>query len=338
MVVSFDPTAPASAAFDWKMQGVLPAISLNDGLWTPHFDLLASDASAKEFVVEVEEDGFAALRFGDGQHGLHPQSGDSFSARYRVGNGTRGNVGADSIINIVSVEPAISVVRNPLPARGGVDPETNEHVRQSAPNAFRIQERAVTPADYAEVAERYPGIQQAAARFRWTGSWRTVFIAVDRLGGLEVDDDFKGKMRTHMEQYRMAAQDLEIDKPLYVSLEIEMTVCVKADYFRSDVKTTLLRVFSNRILPDGTRGVFHPDNFSFGQTVYLSPLYAAAMKVEGVAAVRITTFQRQASPDLQKLALKAGKLTLARLEIARLDNDPNFPERGVLRLNVEDGK
>ena len=136
----------------------------------------------------------------------------------------------------------------------------------------------------------------------------------------------------------MAGQDLEIDKPLYVSLEIEMTVCAKADYFRSDVKTALLRVFSNRILPDGTRGVFHPDNFSFGQTVYLSPLYAAAMKVEGVAAVRITTFQRQASPDQQKLALKAGKLTLARLEIARLDNDPNFPERGVLRLNVEDGK
>jgi hypothetical protein len=338
MVVSFDPTAPASAAFDWKMQGVLPAISLNNGLWTPHFDLLASDASAKEFVVEVEEDGFAAIRFGDGQHGSRPQSGDSFSARYRVGNDTRGNVGADSIINIVSVEPAISGVRNPLPARGGVDPETNEHVRQSAPSAFRVQERAVTPADYAEVAERDPGIQQAAARFRWTGSWRTVSIAVDRLGGLEVADDFKDKLRTRMERYRMAGQDLEIDKPLYVSLEIEMTVCAKADYFRSDVKTALLRVFSNRILPDGTRGVFHPDNFSFGQTVYLSPLYAAAMKVEGVAAVRITTFQRQASPDQQKLALKAGKLTLARLEIARLDNDPNFPERGVLRLNVEDGK
>jgi hypothetical protein len=83
--------------------------------------------------------------------------------------------------------------------------------------------------------------------------------------------------------------------------------------------------------------VFHPDNFSFGQAVYLSPLYAAAMRLEGVAAVRITTFQRQASPDPKQLALKAGKLTLARLEIARLDNDSNYPEHGVFHLNVEDG-
>ena len=136
----------------------------------------------------------------------------------------------------------------------------------------------------------------------------------------------------------MAGHDLEINGPLYVSLEIEMTACAKADYFRSDIKAALLQIFSNRVLPDGTRGVFHPDNFSFGQTVYLSPLYAAAMKVEGVAAVTITTFQRQASPDPKQLALHVGKLTLGRLEIARLDNDPNFPEHGVFRLNVEDGK
>jgi hypothetical protein len=29
---------------------------------------------------------------------------------------------------------------------------------------------------------------------------------------------------------------------------------------------------------------------------------------------------------------------LHRLEIARLDNDPNFPENGVLRLIMEGGK
>ena len=97
-------------------------------------------------------------------------------------------------------------------------------------------------------------------------------------------------------------------------------------------------MFSNRRLPDGTRGIFHPDNFSFGQPVYLSPLYAAAMAVEGVAAVKITTFQRQAAPDPGQVALRAGSLTLGRLEIVRLDNDPNYPEHGVFRLDVEDGK
>lgn len=337
-VVAFDPAAPASAAFKWEKQDALPVITLNGGSWHPRRDLLASDSFAAEFVVEVEDDGFAALRFGDDQHGRRPQPKDTFLATYRVGNGTRGNIGAESLINIVTSELAISGVRNPLPASGGVDPETNEHVRQSAPSAFRIQERAVTQTDYARVAERHPGIQQAAATFRWTGSWRTVFLTVDRLDGLEVTGDFKNEMLAHMERYRMAGHDLEINGPLYVSLEIEITVCVKADYFRGDVKAALLQIFSSRVLPDGTRGVFHPDNFSFGQPVYLSPLYAAAMKVEGVAAVRITKLQRQASSDPSQSALKAGKLTLGRLEIARLDNDPNFPERGVFQLSVEDGK
>ena len=83
----------------------------------------------------------------------------------------------------------------------------------------------------------------------------------------------------------------------FVPLEIDMHVCVQPTYFRSDVKAALREVFSNRTLPDGRRGVFHPDNFTFGQPVYLSRLYTAAYAVPGVASVRITTFQRQGRPD-----------------------------------------
>jgi len=151
-----------------------------------------------------------------------------------------------------------------------------------------------------------------------------------------VDDAFETEMRRHVERYRMAGYDLEIDGPRFVPLEIEMHVCVKPNYFRSDVKAALLRLFSNQTQLDGRRGVFHPDNFTFGQPVYLSRLYAAAQAVSGVDAVLIPIFQRQGTPD-QK-ALDDGKLTLGRLEIARLDNDPNFPERGVFRLNLEGGK
>src|SRR5206468_2019338 len=61
-------------------------------------------------------------------------------------------------------------VSNPLPASGGVEPESSEDVRQRAPSAFRTQERAVTAEDYAAVVERRDDIQQAAATFRWTRS------------------------------------------------------------------------------------------------------------------------------------------------------------------------
>jgi hypothetical protein len=108
-----------------------------------------------------------------------------------------------------------------MPAIGGKDAETMEEVRQFAPQAFRVQERAVTEVDYTEVAKRHSEVQNAAATFRWTGSWYTVFVTVDRKGGLPVtsDIDFKNKIRAHLERYRIAGYDLEINGPLFVSLE-----------------------------------------------------------------------------------------------------------------------
>jgi uncharacterized phage protein gp47/JayE len=191
-------------------------------------------------------------------------------------------------------------------------------------------------ADYAEVAERHPGVQRAAATKRWTGSWHTVFLTVDRIGGLPVDADFETDMRQFLDRYRMAGYDVEIDNPRLVPIEIEMHICVDPDYFRSQVTAALLQVFSSRVLPDGRPGVFHPDNFTFGQPVYLSPLYAAAEQVVGVQSAQVTVFQRQDRPETS--ALDSGVLSVGRLEIATLANDPNFPDRGVFRLKVEGGK
>jgi hypothetical protein len=108
------------------------------------------------------------------------------------------------------------------------------------------------------------------------------------------------------------------------------------DYFRSNVKAALLEAFSNRLLPDGRRGFFHPDNFTFGQPVYLSQLYAIAQAVPGVSSVNQISLKRQGSPN--NTALHSGKLELNRLEIARLDNDPNFPENGLLTFAMQGGK
>lgn len=334
-----DPTSSAASQFRWEMGDVLPAIALSDTNgreWAPARDLLSTDASEPQFVAEVEEDGRATLRFGDDIYGLRPTPGTQISATYRVGNGTRGNAGADSITHILTSDKSVTGARNPLPARGGTEPESLDHVRRSAPSAFRIQERAVTADDYAAVAQRHPEVQRAAATFRWTGSWRTVFLTVDRLGGGAVDGDFERKLRQFLERYRTAGHDVEINGPQFVSLEIAMTVCVKPQYFRGDVRAALLRAFGNSVAPDGQRGFFHPDNFSFGQPVYLSALYAAAQKTEGVRFVTIDTFQRLGIAS--RRALDDGVLAIGRLEVARLDNDPNFAERGVLRLTMEGGK
>ena len=338
----FDPALPASQSLLVDPAQSRPAISLQSELgtdvatWLPQADLLGSAGDSNGFVVEIESEGTASLRFGDDEYGRRPEPGTAFAATYRVGNGSAGNIGADTLAHIVSNDSAITGVRNPLPATGGTDPETMTEIRRDAPQAFRTQKRAVTEADYARTAELDRSVQRAAATFRWTGSWHTVFVTVDRFDGADLTDEFETRLVNQIEPYRMAGHDLEVDTPRYVSLEIAMFVCVKPDYFRSDVQAALLEVFSSLTLADGRKGLFQPDFFTFGQTVYLSPLYAAAQAVAGVASVKITLFQRQGQPETSGLA--AGFLAMSRLEIARLENDPNFPERGLFTLELGGGR
>lgn len=340
---AYDGAAAANAIQSLSPQNALPQLSLSatdvEGrktAWSAQQDLLSSGPESLDFVVETESDGTAYLRFGDGQNGFRPLPGTTFTATYRTGNGTQGNVSAEAIAHVVTAQPAVISVRNPLPGLGGIEMESLEDARRNAPFAFRTQERAVTPDDYVQIAQRNPQVRQAAATFRWTGSWYTVFLTVDRVAGLPIDDAFRSAIDQQMEPFRVAGYDIVIDAPRFVPLEIEMLVLVQCDYFRSDVEAALLQVFTSGTLPNGKPGIFNPVNFGFGQRVYISPLYAAAQAIAGVASTQITTFQRQGDPRTN--AADASWLQVDRLEIPQLDNDPNFPERGVFRLNLEGGK
>jgi hypothetical protein len=340
-LVVFDPFAPAVAALKWDVRDVQPAIRLlaapalsGADEWLPQADLLASDRFAPEFVVETEEDGSAYLRFGDNVLGRKPLEGQAFTATYRVGNGAQGNVGANSITRLVGGNANVLRVWNPLPAVGGLDPESLEQVRQFAPQAFRTQQRAVTPADYVEVTQRRGDVQRAAAAVRWTGSWYTTFVTVDREGGLGVDARFEEELRAYLERFRMAGGDLEVTGPVFVPVELALQVCAKDGHFRANVKQALMQAFG-RGETGGRRGFFHPDNFTFGQPLYLSQVYQAALAAPGVASVEVVTFQRYGRTAAGELA--AGVLNVGPQEVIRLDNDRNFPENGKLEIVVEGG-
>ena len=327
----------ATVAYRTSTAQAVPAIHLTDDTerWTAVNDLLGSSRFRNEFVPEIESDGTVQLRFGDDILGKRPGEGFQPIATYRVGSGQIGNVGPESIGRIVWNKGGILAVRNPLPAIGGKNLESNEEIRQYAPQAFRTQERAVTEADYVEKTELHPEVQKAVAVCRWTGSWHTIYIAIDRKDGLEITSDFKKEIINHLEKYRMAGFDLEIRPPLFVPLEIELHVCVKAGYYRSNVEATLLQKFSSSILPDGSKGLFHPDNFSFGDAIYTSHFHQLALSIDGVASIEIRTFKRRNRKANQEK--ENGKLQPALEEILRLDNDPNFPENGILTFTLSGG-
>jgi hypothetical protein len=312
------------------------------GQWLPVPDLLESSSSSPAFVPETDNNGRALIRFGDGQYGRAPLNDSFIKATYRIGVGVVGNVGAEALAHVINPGnvlnfPSVVTVRNPLPAWGGTDPQPLAQIKQLAPAAFRaVQYRAVTEEDYAAAAKLVPGVANAVATFRWTGSWYTVFISVDPLGTNTLTTTLQTQVLNWVTGYTQAGYDLEITPPIFVPLQVVIHVCVGPYYFRFDVEQALLAALSNQILPDGTKGFFDPGNFTFDQPLFLSQLYAAVMAVDGVASAVVTTFQRYgkvANNELQQGYIPAG-----RLEILRLDNDPNFPENGSLTLNMDGGK
>ncbi|HPT36970.1 MAG TPA: hypothetical protein PLZ44_01630 [Methanothrix sp.] len=318
-----------------------PAIKLYDPLtnreWLPERDLLNSGRFDRTFVAEIDDEGYAVLRFGDGINGMKPFS--CLLATYRIGNGTAGNVGSDSIGHIYASSgnlPKIQGIRNPIHATGGKDPEDIDHARLFAPQALHEKEYAVTEDDYADKACRYADVQMAVATLRWTGSWHTMFINVERRGGKAVDAQFKEGAHSFLSRFCMAGLDMQVEGPLYVPLDIALSVVVKQDYFAADVMDGLKEEFSCGLLSDGRPGFFFPDEFTFGKSVYLSRVIARAIAVPGVLRVEAVRFQRMGKEA--KGELEAGVIEMDRLEIARLDGDLSCPENGIIEFYMEGGR
>ena len=314
--------------------------------WRVVPDLLSSDRFARDMVAENDDRKSVRLRFGDGVLGRLPIAGTKVIAHYRIGSGTQGNLGSDSLVQVV-ITPATDVnyaaelsdkikdVTNPLPALGGTNGESPNEARLYAPWAFKTLERAVTESDYAAVAERHSEVVKAVARFRWTGSYYIVSISVNRKHGRPVDAPFIAELVAFVEPFRMMGHEVEIVPPEFVPLDIALQIDINPRYLRSTIKTALTELFSNRLLPNGIRGFFHPDCYTFGQPLYLSDIIAKAADVNGVVAVAAKRFKIKESEDFT--TLQNAQIIVNRFSIVRCDNDPHNNDNGIIRFELAGG-
>ena len=344
--VTQDPRAATAQIVDLTSTVINPVTGIGGKTttWTSHYDLLKSGSQDNDYVVEMDDDRYANLRFGDGTLGARPEPGATFTATYRTGNGRAGNVGAETIVHM-NVNPPVPgfpsagvTVRNPLAATGGTDPEPIAQIKLLAPQAATSAlQRAVTPADYASIAEQNPAVFQAAAVLRWSGTRQTVRVALDPLGTETVAEALLASVAATLETVRSIGQDIEIVAAGYVPLDLELSVNVLPGYLQGDVAAALRDVFSNRILADGTLGVFHPQNLGFGQAIDENTLIAAAQGVTGVQTAAVKRIARLLD-ESEGVVPASGTLQLGPLEVARLDNDPSAPENGIFRLIMIGGR
>lgn len=304
--------------------------------WQERATLLASGGQDQVFRVELDDVGDATVVFGDDVFGRRPEETAQVTATYRVGGGAIGNVGADTLIVARTLQPWLDSVTNPLPAVGGRNRESSEHAKRFGPPSFHKPLVAVTAADYQNAAQSLLDasgqrpIQRSSAMFAWTGSWLTVTLAVDPANGTTFDATLRRSLLDFLDTRRLAGYDLQLIDPVFVALELALEFCASAGFVPADVEQRLLDAFS-------TRHFFHADNFTFGDSVFTSRIYAAAMNVAGVESVDITRLARShaARPDRDTAAnLKQGFLAVGRNQIVRLDNDRNFPQNGTMSIRT----
>lgn len=333
---------PQLTVYGGALQDVLVSGTPDVGCrWLPRNDLLTSGPDDHHFVVEIDDEGAAHLRFGDGVSGAQPQAGDFFRAASRVGNGPAGNTGRDSIVWLALKSGALSAdlqSRNPLPASGGTAPESLAEVKLYAPGAFRARPlRAIVADDYAMFAARELQVQGAAAALEWNGSWYAADVVVDPLGSENLPSELVQQIKAQLQRYRRIGHDVEVHASCYVPLKIELFVCVLPDFLVAHIEAELRDRFGSGLRRDGKPGFFHPDRLKLGASVTISTLLAEAQSIPGVAHVEVTTLARADAvppggvPD-------DGVLNLAAREIARVDNDPDHPDHGSIAFTLGGGR
>ena len=334
-----DGTLPAARSLSQDPPGALPALWLDEAeggaRWTAVYDLLDSGPDDRHLVAEIDNDGIAHLRFGDGELGRRPPPGGVLDAHCRIGNGSAGNVGANAIRYLVLGGQVLDGVTfspwNPLPAQGGTDPEPIEQARELAPMAFRrTLARAITAGDYAEVARQDARLQGAQAALAWTGSWYEADVALDPWQRDADDPALVPDVQAALHRVRRMGHDLRVLPARRVPVFLSLQACASPGHERGHVKAALLARFIGK-----PAGFFAPDRQAFGQAVHLSRIVAEAMAVPGVQCVTVLALHRHGQPPNGEI--ESGLLPLAADEIAELANDPDHPERGAIAISVEGG-
>jgi hypothetical protein len=293
--------------------------------------------SDQSLQYDYAGDGGDTIRFGGNGFGILPDDGTYFTVTYRIGAGAGGNIAGGAINQLApgSAAAGILAVTNLLPATGGADPETLSSIRLSAPQAFRARQfRAVLPADYEAAARTLPWVQRAGTTYRWTGSWLTVFTAVDPLGSETIPVDLRTDLIALLNRYRMAGYEAYAPDPQYVSIDLSVTVCAAPTAFDGDVEGGVLAALN----PDGqpAGGFFNVNNFTFGQPIERSALEAAIQKVAGVAGVRCIQYRLR--NRLGGLVEMGDQVTVGANQIIRCDNDASLPEHGSIHVAVSGGR
>lgn len=268
--------------------------------WHAVPDFYGSGPRSRHYVLDWAT---GEVRFGDGRRGLVPPRGKANvrMASYRTGGGPAGNRPAGNVTQLKTTVPYVDKVTNLEPARGGTPAESMGAVMERGPRQLRHRDRAVTAADYEDLAmEATPEVALARAVGASDGrdAGRVRLIVVPR--GTEARPipsvELLERVRSHLAARMPASVALDVTGPEWRAVGVAVEVVAVAD---PEAARTVRPEIAARLaaylhpLTGGAGGAGWP----LGVRPHRSELYALVESTPGVDHVRRLAMGVEADPS-----------------------------------------
>ena len=270
------------------------------------------------------------LSFGDGANGRVPPATAAILIReMSSGGGSKGNVAARTITQLLGVVPGIEAVFNPRAAEGGADGEPATAVLERGPRTIRHRGRAMGAADYETLAAEsspavrivraIPGRHPSGQRLP---GWVTVLIVPYSQDAKPFPSfGLREHVRTFIEQRApadlAALHRIQVTGPTYLEIGVTATI-VPSDPSQAGAVEKSVRQTLERFLhplfggPGGT-------GWDLGRDVYLSDVAAALERTAGVDYVEELALVVDGVPQGESVAVGDNEIVAAGTILLRLD-------------------
>lgn len=250
------------------------------------------DANSSDLVWSdtIDAAGVVTINFGDNINGAIPAAGLNIYANYRVGGGIIGNLASNAIVDIASPISGVTIASSSA-TTGGTDAETIDQIRVNAPKAYTTQQRAVTLADYGNLAMSLSSVSQANAV---ANHYESVTIYLTATGNTPPTQALLDAVVAYVQPKAMVGT--------VVSAAAANPVLVDVGTSGSPVIITCSSRYSpTSIQTQATQAIqslFSPSAVTIGGRISLSSVYSALYNIPGVQYVTIPFLFREDGPTV----------------------------------------
>lgn len=282
------------------------AVRVNDMLWQRVPSLFGQPPSAQVYTLATDAEGKSMLRFGDGTTGARlPSGANNVVARYRTGLGREGRLRADQLATLLTRPVGLRAVTNPWPTDGGRDPDHIDDTRAAAPATVRTFGRAVSLADFADVARETGLAARAIANWAWIDFERAVQLSVAGPEGDRLSAAALGTLADALDMVRDPNLPLVLGQVWPVPLRITARLLRDPAYLPELVEKNARAALD---------AFFAFEARDLGGSVHLSQVAAAIQGAMGVLAVDIDHFHVKGAAVWPAAALALRGLTTAAVQ------------------------